>query len=1574
MTTTETKCDSPSFVRRPKLPSFNLEPKTKDDGAFDDYMGVLKTDWSKYISRTRRTSSSTSSPAATPKSLVSPPSFRSPPHEGSRPEHAIRRIHSLKILTGALDRSRPRVLREKYSPDFDIPSSASIATSIANTVDSPLNRGETLKSEPGSTNLNPNSTPGNSSYESTQCKPSAIENTLKIFSQEHNNAEQLRFGGNGSGNREVTSETMFHMLTKPGGIISHRRSNRKSDPTSAASKLDRKSKDEASTSKDAIGIASRGVKGDKSDNVTGDDDEGVGVSTGDLHPSFNTVYTSDTQSSSPSATTITRTTGMRHTPDVTKSSLKTSYSKSPDRKIGKVETVKFVPDSEHVLISPRSSVKRQQRATDITNSQTGKMANGRFYTHPPSCKSAVMEDGSIDSNGFGTINSPEGASCGPGNLEPQGSEMSLADSHLCPSEGSDVLSYGDVMQSVTHVGHEKLERKNSKTQKQKSKSDPSGEKQKKDYGIRGKLIIAGQSTPLLSDEQRDRVSDLPEFRHIKDDSKPRSMSDNVLSSEQAAISESGSESSVMSVSDSTASSLQSSTEVIASGSPLASLDRLSQKKRPRGPSGEFIEQEEKRGDKLLKCIGSDSVHSGHAQTLPRSITAPGIPLDEAQDKAGQLLTIPGVKQDIRRSVSSASVYATRRERHLEAHKNDRTKVVKEIITNESDYVDALKCMVEKYMVPLKSTSVIDSTLVDDIFNKIPELMNHHAAYFYALEALWRRWDDTKTIGDKIKAQFSKENLTNCYLQYIKNFSLSERVLENALENKNAFQKFIENCDKTNKNKLSLKNFIIKPIQKVPRLELLIKRLIKCTPEDHPDYKLLNEAENTVHNLALKIDQVNSKKDEGELQETLKKIEDILSVADLASPERVYLRYDMVNVMNRKEQTCCIWLFNDLVIFSTIKRKSGPVTRKNTVLLKSPTGQDFVDNIKHRLWLRVGLDDLEVIKTPGNLQKKASVDKAQLEEDFALLSQISELTNKLACQHQNLDEQVKELINLVNKQLSDFQLKSPPPEAPKLELLATTPSGFNHIVAIFPSDDKKKQWETAFTQAKNKLSGASYMEIANSGLRRPPDFSQALPITKTRAGMQFSCASPIDGLSANKHRDVWVCNSDGYVGHMCLLSLQPEPIVTLNTPVPGCNARILCICAVPGLMEKIMRRKGSVRARASTLPSNIRKPAAPSINIQAADDSSSSMDSSDDEDETDLDERTVGFKLEDQRSMSTSPKMSPGSSPRGSMQQLDLHKSTMWLGTEDGCILIFHSTDNIKTTKNKVKIQHSAGVLNIVHLESKVFVSLANGELVVYNRDGDGCWDTETYDMVTLGNASSPVTRILSVGGKLWCGCQNSVMILNPTSLNVEGSFTIGTDSNKSIHSMVCAGQGVWIATSNSSKVSLYHITTHEFLLEVCVAQAVKQKLQGADDIIRQHKTACLRITALLTCKDLLWVGTSAGVILTIHMPRICSNTTKSQITVPTATGLVHGHTGHVRFLTCVDMPAVVTHAKYSPANLKTDSVASTVRRTSTTAIPTLATKMLVVSGGDGYEDFISSGANEAAGRDDSTNHLLLWQV
>lgn len=75
-------------------------------------------------------------------------------------------------------------------------------------------------------------------------------------------------------------------------------------------------------------------------------------------------------------------------------------------------------------------------------------------------------------------------------------------------------------------------------------------------------------------------------------------------------------------------------------------------------------------------------------------------------------------------------------------------------------------------------------------------------------------------------------------------------------------------------------------------------------------------------------------------------------------------------------------------------------------------------------------------------------------------------------------------------------------------------------------------------------------------RRPnADFVGPVPIRKTRAGLQFTCAAP-----ALNQRDVWVCNSDGYVGQVCVLSLYPEPTVTSCNGV--CNARILCVTSIP----------------------------------------------------------------------------------------------------------------------------------------------------------------------------------------------------------------------------------------------------------------------------------------------------------------------------------------------------------------------------------------------------------------------------
>lgn len=75
-------------------------------------------------------------------------------------------------------------------------------------------------------------------------------------------------------------------------------------------------------------------------------------------------------------------------------------------------------------------------------------------------------------------------------------------------------------------------------------------------------------------------------------------------------------------------------------------------------------------------------------------------------------------------------------------------------------------------------------------------------------------------------------------------------------------------------------------------------------------------------------------------------------------------------------------------------------------------------------------------------------------------------------------------------------------------------GIENISMVFPTPEKRASWEESFTEAKQRL--------ALSGERRLwPEFVAPVPIRKTRAGLQFTCASPALG-----QRDVWVCNSDG----------------------------------------------------------------------------------------------------------------------------------------------------------------------------------------------------------------------------------------------------------------------------------------------------------------------------------------------------------------------------------------------------------------------------------------------------------------
>lgn len=313
-----------------------------------------------------------------------------------------------------------------------------------------------------------------------------------------------------------------------------------------------------------------------------------------------------------------------------------------------------------------------------------------------------------------------------------------------------------------------------------------------------------------------------------------------------------------------------------------------------------------------------------------------------------------------------------------------------------------------------------------------------------------------------------------------------------------------------------------------------------------------------------------------------------------------------------------------------------------------------------------------------------------------------------------------------------------------------------MTVVFSKPEKRTQWEEAFTEAKQKLT-------ASVERFQIPEFIAPVPIRKTRAGLQFACAAPTLGAQ----KDVWVCNSDGYVGQVCVLSLnQPEPTVTSCNGV--CNARILCVTSVPGFSEAETESRNNNSSislsnddhnRSSLSISNSSTVSSKTVSAKSESgvqiDSSSSSDSEPDP----TIERPV------------SPSTMSNASNASQILPCKESESQMWLGAEDGYIHIYNCTDNIRIKKHKIKIQHISAVISILYLDNRVYVSLATGDIYIYSRE-NSTWNTQSPIILPMGTVTSPVTKLLNVYGKLWCSIQGVVKILNTSTLQV--SYIRGT--------------------------------------------------------------------------------------------------------------------------------------------------------------------------------------------------------
>ncbi|KAI8437746.1 hypothetical protein MSG28_011980 [Choristoneura fumiferana] len=942
-------------------------------------------------------------------------------------------------------------------------------------------------------------------------------------------------------------------------------------------------------------------------------------------------------------------------------------------------------------------------------------------------------------------------------------------------------------------------------------------------------------------------------------------------------------------------------------------------------------------------------------------------------------------------------------------------------------------MPNKYLQPLKSpehSTLLEAFLVDEIFYQVPGILNVHQVFLEQLRRRLETWDLQQKIGDVFLEVFTKPAVMDTYMSFINNLKKAKETIKTAAASRPGFAKFLEGMARDHKGKWSLDNLLIKPVQKFPSYKLLIQRLIKHTVgygvsrPSHPDHKLLLEAQKEIHEL---LELINCTERESleleQQQQTLRDLEQMIEgLSNLAVAERMFLRHETVSMLSAQGtiKDRALFLFNDILLITSVKRRTG--TMKKPIPTYQSNIASQMEGNKYKMLMRISLADLDIVKAKDENLRRIMNEVETLTQDVNTLTLISEKVAALHTPHLHLEEIVRDMLHSMNRQLSERQNSDT--QLCYMEISLNTTTGPENLTIIFPKTDKRSSWEELINETKQKL--------CVYGQERPaPEFLSPVPIRKTRAGLQFTCAAPTLPPKGQSP-DVWVCNSDGYVGQVCVLTLSPKPQVTSCNGV--CNARILCVACIPPAPALTRQQTVDIPSTSSL---NSTSSVKPGISISDPDDScknirlDSSSSSDDDDDGSSTSENqdaqsersheSANIRLHSSltaslshrttltpnhsKSLSTPhtgqnmpvhPVMKSNSNPAVDKQAMGItsgtlsspasrqssedsgssaNQPTMWLGTEDGCIHVYNCLDNIRIKKNKVKLQHNSGVHSIVYMEGKVFVALGNGDLVVYCRDIDSSWTERST--IPVGTGSTPVSSMLLSGGKLWCATHSSIKIINPHTLQVDETFQISSET-KPISHMAVAGGSIWLSLHNAAQLRCYNASTREQLAEINITPQVTKMLHGCDDIIRQHKAACLRVTALLAHRDTLWVGTSAGVLLTAPLHN-SPNTRTGVFTVPTLTGVTYGHTGHVRFLTIVENPAPQKQpAKPTQTTLKTKALTRrsvNIDKLQKQAETTQTNKeTLIISGGDGYEDFRSSSMTEDAGREDSTNHLLLWRV
>ena len=262
-------------------------------------------------------------------------------------------------------------------------------------------------------------------------------------------------------------------------------------------------------------------------------------------------------------------------------------------------------------------------------------------------------------------------------------------------------------------------------------------------------------------------------------------------------------------------------------------------------------------------------------------------------------------------VPNDSLYVTRRD-----------KIAKEILTTELSYVKSLRILVVSFLEPLEKREVeeVKGAITDADLRTLGlvSVRNILAVNILFLEGLTdtigKNWSPTTMLGGVFK-RFTP--FLKMYREYTEAYETALNRLQEFHKNPaNPFSVYIRTWEEKPKAfMLPLPSFLIMPVQRIPRYNLLLRDLLKETESGHPDLDgltlALKEMEQIAGYINDSIKAADSRRRMLAVQQCL-----VGGGQNLIEPHRRYIREGLlIKVCRRTDKERYFALFNDALIYA-----------------------------------------------------------------------------------------------------------------------------------------------------------------------------------------------------------------------------------------------------------------------------------------------------------------------------------------------------------------------------------------------------------------------------------------------------------------------------------------------------------------------------------------------------------------------------------------------------------------------------------------------------------------------------------